>query len=180
MFLIKTKSDLDSLNGEKDVAIFPSEPLGSGVLSTLVERSPELQVLQWIKPQATEESFQHFVERAVELRALNVSDGLGISSAVLCSLFARAKCLRFLDLSFCSIDDSAFASIETPLVFLNLQGCSKITDATLYQLAKIPTLRHLLLAFNNQITPQGLRALVALKLKTLKIHGCRKIESMVA
>lgn len=175
MHIVRTNKDLNTRSFS--LAIKPDETLD---LTRLYELAKDCKALSWLNNDLSAEELDGLLTQTIAWRALNLSGSAHLTSSTLQLLLTRAPALRFLDVSFCPLDDDAFRGIKAPLVFLNLQGCSAITDATLRELAKSATLQHLLIAFNDQITPAGVQAFSARPLKTLKIHGCRNIESLVA
>ena len=175
MHIVRTNSDLST--SSRELAIKSATPLDLG---KVYERAKECEALSWLNNDLSSEELGGLLAQTTAWRALNLSGSAHLTSASVQQLLARSPALRFLDVSFCPLDDSAFHDIQAPLVFLNLQGCSALTDAGLRELAKCATLQHLLIAFNDRITPAGLQAFSARRLKTLKIHGCRNIESLVA
>lgn len=182
--MIRTKQEferfLQASVAVEHLTLRPLEPLPSSALFLIAAKCPSLRAFSWINNRCSEEQWLEFARRSSQLQFLNLSGSAHVTGRVVNELVGNGALLRCLDLSFCPLDDSAFAAVTTPLSFLNLQGCSALTDATLHQLSKLPTLRHLLVAFNDQITPAGLQAFTEGRLKTLKIHGCRNIESLVA
>ena len=88
-----------------------------------------------------------------------------------CQQLLQSPTLQALDVSFCPhLTDEAFAQIKAPLIFLNIQGCTNITDKTLAKLRQLKTLKYLCLAFNEKISKTALLALESLPLKRLKIY----------
>jgi len=156
-----------------EVVVKHCAQVGSRALKLLVEKYPMLQSLRWIGNGHTDEEGYRSVVKLLSLRALNVSGDSGFTTKVCKELLSRSKTLRYLDVSFCSVTDEAFAKVSAPLTFLNLQGCSEITDETLEFVAQIPTLRHLLLGFNDKLTPVGLEALEG---SGVQIHQARISE----
>ena len=147
--------------------------IGDGTLHSLT-RKVSLRALRWIGNLATTaDGYAHLAQNSHNLRSVNLSGSLYFFSDTALRLLTCATALDSLDLSFCPLEDDAFSCIHPSLAFLNLQGCSAITDRTLYQLAKFPSLQHIFLAFNDKITVEGLRALS--HLKTLKVYACANV-----
>ncbi len=134
--------------------------VGNRTLRLLAEKYPSLKSLRWVgNGPATEEGYRAVVGLPA-LRILNVSGNRGFTTQLCQELLLKSTSLRMLDISFCDITDEAFEgqTCHSPLEFVNLQGCCHITDRTLRSLAKVPTLRHLVLGFNDKLTAQGLEA----------------------
>jgi hypothetical protein len=145
--------------------------VGGRVLQLLAEKYPSLKSLRWVGNGPINEEGYRAVVELLSLQALNVSGSSGFTSDVCAELLKRSRSLRCLDVSFCPVTDEAFAQITAPLVLLNLQGCSQITDKTLeFLLTQAPHLKHLLLGFNGPLSPESLKALEA---RGIKIHQAR-------
>jgi len=168
-----TETELLQAQALEDVSVKNCAAVGSRALRLLVEKYPMLQSLRWVGNGPTGEEDYRAVVKLLSLRALNVSGDTGFTTKVCGELLSRSKTLRYLDVSFCSVNDEAFAEVSAPLVFLNLQGCPEITDRTLQYVARIPTLRHLLLGFNDKLTLTGLQALEG---SGVQIHQARISE----
>ncbi len=146
--------------------------LGDSAIQILTQYTPSLRALYWIGPsQVTQEGYQALCH--LNLSFLSLS-GSSLSSSACHSLLHSTPTLAALDVSFCPLDDRAFHDVRSPLRFLNLQGCSGITDETLHQLSKASSLKHLFLAYSDQLTPTGLQTLSSLE--TLRISHCANLE----
>lgn len=127
-------------------------------LQFLTQVCPFLHSLQWIGQKNTPSGCFESLALIPKLQSLNLSSS-SLTAPACQSLLNRPCPLTYLDVSFCPLTDEAFANVRAPLRFLNLQGCSLLTDTTLRHLSKIPTLRHLCLAYNSHMTPSALSAL---------------------
>jgi hypothetical protein len=166
----KAEQFLNAYHHLEEVEVKNCGSLGNKTLRFLIDKYPTLQALGWIDNLLTsEEGFAHLIENS-SLRALNVSGSLHFSSPLCRELLSRSTSLQSLDVSFCPLTDAAFSSIHAPLTFLNLQGCTEITDKTLQFLAKISTLKTVVLGLNKKLTPQGIDKLERLP---MKIHRAR-------
>ena len=132
--------------------------LSDDSLYFLSEIKHNLHSLTWIgASSATNVGFATFFQRSENLSQINLSS-TSCDPKIYSKLFFQKR-LRALDLSFCPVTDETFREIRAPLEYLNLQGCSRITDETLYALGRLASLRHLFLAYNDRITPSGLQAI---------------------
>ncbi|MDE3045667.1 MAG: hypothetical protein KGJ02_03380 [Verrucomicrobiota bacterium] len=148
--------------------------IGDKTLHALTDKVCTLRALRWIGNGATAPAtYLRLAKNCPRLCSLNLSGCSSFSTDICRSLLASCPSLAYLDLSFCPLEDGAFASANPSLTFLNLQGCTTLTDHTLRHLARLPSLRHLYLAFNDRITKNGLRALS--HLKTLKLYACKNV-----
>ena len=145
--------------------------LTNGSLERL-SQLPHLRTLFWIgNISATETGYQTLLS-STSLRTLNLSGSHLTNPA--CSTLLTHSFLTALDVSFCPLDDRAFSHFQAPLIYLNLRGCPNLTDQTLLTLSRLPTLKHLLLAYHSRMTPEGLRLLPPLQ--TLRISHCLNIS----
>lgn len=149
------------------------DKIGDKTLHSLT-RKVSLRALRWIGNLATTPNgYSHLAQNCCNLCSLNLSGSLYFSSGMCQGLLSSATALSSLDLSFCPLEDDAFLKINPSLAFLNLQGCSGLTDRALCRLAEFPSLQHIFLAFNDQFTRKGLIALS--HLKTLKVYACANV-----
>jgi len=150
--------------------------LGDATLNALA-LTPSLSCLNWVSnPSASDEGYRCLGRNSTNLVSLNISGCLAFSSETCRHLLSRLTFLKALDISFCPIGDEAFEELSAPLVYLNLQGCTNITDVTLERLSKISTLKYLYLAHNDGITQEGMKMcrVVRKKNETLLSLGCCK------
>ena len=151
--------------------------LSNDSLCFLTKTAPKLHTFSWIGTSAaSDEGFSLLLHKCQDLIYVNLS-GTNCSNIALGQLLIDNLRLVSLDISFCALTDEAFITIRAPLHFLNLQGCSMITDKTVETLCTVGSLRHLALAYNDQITPTGLNLLRSIPLKTLRIFGNRYLYS---
>jgi hypothetical protein len=161
-FLYRVAPDLQSVHLQN------CPNLGDKALYGLA-RAPSLSDLSWISnPGATDDGYYSFVQKCTRLASFNIS-GCAVFSTRTCQyLLSRSTELKALDISFCPVEDGAFSELSAPIAYLNLQGCTKITDATLRLLARAPTLKYLSLGYNDGITEEGLGIVKAASVTILR------------
>ncbi|MCS7272507.1 MAG: hypothetical protein NZ703_15595, partial [Gemmataceae bacterium] len=107
---------------------------------------------------------------------LNLSSGVSDAELVWLQELVGVEPLMFLNLEWCSkITDAGLAHLAqlTQLQQLDLESCSKITDAGLAHLAPLTQLQHLNLRGCDNITDAGLAHLAKLtQLQQLNLTGC--------
>jgi hypothetical protein len=139
--------------------------LGDQTLAFLSRNCPRLRKIYWIGVNSLTRAGIEALARLPRLHVLNFSSA-ALASDACRTILTQCTQLRFLDLSFCPVQDEAFDNVQAPLQFLNLQGCSLLTHKTLDRLAYLPHLRHLALAYQPSIDPA---ALARLSLQTLRL-----------
>lgn len=161
---------LNNLSQIEEIRIKDCPQLGGASLSLLA--TLPVKFLDWIgNPAASSRHYLTLCRLANTLTSLNVSGSSGFDQDACEATICTCGNLRSLDVSFCPIGPRSFRCTRSPLAFLNLQGCSAITDETLKDLSQIPDLRHLFLANNPHLTSQGYDFLRSLSLETLSIRG---------
>lgn len=117
-----------------------------------------------------------------ELMTLTVLNRLNVSRCRITDVglehIGQWPSLRSLNVAACKgITDRGFCAWRAPLKFLNLSGCSELTDAAVRNLAR-PSLTNLNLSDCEQITDGALGCLhTCPELKTLDVSLCDRITS---
>eukprot|EP00808_Paulinella_micropora_P009094 g36143.t1 len=101
-----------------------------------------------------------------------------ISDAALAHLALASLPIEHLDLEFCSrITDAGIAYLAAlPLQHLSLRSCHRVTYAGLAHLASVP-IQHLNLSHCRAITDSALAQLAALPLHYLDLEGCTQVTN---